>query len=221
MLADLLLLVSVDGQRWPSVLTEVLGDVVGDTLRAHEDEDLGVFLRDLLEVLAKLRPLLKVTYDLNDLLDVVVRGELHGADVDLDEVLQEVLHDTPMSTPSHNYVNAQKTYVGELLYVLRPSGGEHECLPVGTNLANDLADLGLETHVKHAIRLVHDQVRHTAEVSLARLEHIDETTGSGDDNLDTALEVTNLGSFRRTAVDGSVPDARVGAVEASIRIQYR
>ena len=211
----------MDGQRWPSVLTEVLGDVVGDTLRAHEDEDLGVFLRDLFEVLAELRPLLKVTYDLNDLLDVVVRGKLHGADVDLDEVLQEVLHDTPMSMPSHNYVNAQKTYVGELLYVLRPGGGEHECLPVGTNLANDLADLRLETHVKHAIRLVHDQVRHTAEVGLARLEHIDETTGSGDDNLDTALEVTDLGSFGRTAVDGGVPDARVGAVEASACTQYR
>ena len=87
----LLFLVTMNRQSRPAVLPKVLGNVVGDTLRAHEDEDLGVFLRDLLEVLAELRPLLKVTYDLNDLLDVVVGSELHGADVDLNEVLQEVL----------------------------------------------------------------------------------------------------------------------------------
>lgn len=67
----------MDGQRGPSILTEVLGDVICNTLRADEDEDLRVFLTDLVEVLDKLRPLLKVTHDLDDLLNVVVRGELH------------------------------------------------------------------------------------------------------------------------------------------------
>ena len=94
-------------------------------------------------------------------------------------------------------------------------------MPVGTDLANDFADLRLETHIKHTVCLIHDEVGDATEVRLAGLEHIDETTGSGDDNLDTALEVTDLGSFGRAAVDGSVPDARVGAVEASARIQYR
>ncbi len=86
-----LLLISVDGQCWPSILTEVLGDVIGDTLRAYENENLCVLLADLLEVLDELCPLLEVTHDLNDLLDVVIRSEFHRADVDLDEVFQEVL----------------------------------------------------------------------------------------------------------------------------------
>ena len=81
----------MDGQRRPSVLTEVLRDVVCHTLGADEDENLRVLLADLVEVLDELRPLLKVTHDLHNLLNVVVRGQLHRADVDLNEILQEVL----------------------------------------------------------------------------------------------------------------------------------
>ena len=86
-----LLLVSVDGQRRPSILTEILRNVVRNTLSTDEDQHLRMLLADLVEVLDELRPLLKVADDLDDLLDVVVGSELHGADVDLDEVLQEVL----------------------------------------------------------------------------------------------------------------------------------
>ena len=86
-----LLLVSVDGQCRPSILTEVLRDVVRDTLSTDKDEHLRVLLADLIEVLDELATLLKVTHDLNDLLNVVVRCKLHRTDVDLDEVLEEVL----------------------------------------------------------------------------------------------------------------------------------
>ena len=81
----------MDGQSWPSVLTEVLGDVVRNTLGANEDEHLRVLLADLVQVLDELRPLLEVADDLDDLLDVVVGSELHRTNVDLNEVLQEVL----------------------------------------------------------------------------------------------------------------------------------
>ena len=87
----LLLLVSVDGQGRPSILPEVFGDIVGNTLSTDEDEDLGILLTNLIKVLDELRPLLEVADDLNDLLNVVVRGEFHRANVNLDEILQEVL----------------------------------------------------------------------------------------------------------------------------------
>ena len=111
----------------------------------------------------------------------------------------------------HSNGHRTATYIGQLLDVLRPGGGEHEGLPVRTDLADNLADLGFETHVQHAIRLVHDEVGDTPEVGLARLEHIDKPTGGSDDDLDTALEVTDLGALGRTAVNGSVADTRVGA----------
>jgi hypothetical protein len=79
-----------------------------------------------------------------------------------------------------------------------------------THLVEDLADLGLETHVEHAVSLVHNEVGDATEVELAGLEHVDETTGGGDDDLGTALEVADLSSLGDTTVDASVADAGRG-----------
>lgn len=69
----LLLLVTVDGEGWPAVLSEEAGDLVGDTLGASEDEALVVLvLHDLLEVLDHLVALLEFRNDLNNLGDAVV-----------------------------------------------------------------------------------------------------------------------------------------------------
>ena len=86
-----LFLVAVDGERRPTVLAEVLGNVICDTLRANEDEDLCVLLADLVEMLDQLRPFLELSADLNNLGDVVVGSKLHGPDVHLNEILEEVL----------------------------------------------------------------------------------------------------------------------------------
>lgn len=95
--------------------------------------------------------------------------------------------------------------------VLGPGGTEHQSLAVRANLADNFTDLRLETHVKHAVSLIHNEVGDTAKVRLARLEHIDKTTWSRYDNLDTALQVTNLGAFGSATVNSSVTDARVRA----------
>jgi hypothetical protein len=68
--------------------------------------------------------------------------------------------------------------------------------------------LGLETHVKHAVSLVEDEVGNTAEVGAASLEHIDQTTGSSNANLNTTGQVTNLRTLGDTTVDTGVANAR-------------
>lgn len=127
----LLLLVSVNGKRGPSILSEVLGDVVGDSLGGGEDDDLGVLVRDGVKVLDELASLLEVSADLDDLGDVVVGGELHGSNVDLDGVLEEI--------------------GSESLNLLGPGGREEKGLSVGSDLGDNLPDLRLETHVKHSV----------------------------------------------------------------------
>lgn len=42
----------------------------------------------------------------------------------------------------------------ERLHFLGPGGAPHESLPVRADLAHDLADLGFEPHVKHAVCLI-------------------------------------------------------------------
>lgn len=81
----------------------------------------------------------------------------------------------------------KETDISELLDILRPGRTEHESLTVRADLADDFTDLGLETHVQHAIRLVHDEVSDPTQIRLASLKHIDETTGGGNDNLHSPL----------------------------------
>ena len=184
----LLLLVTVDGERGPSVLSEVLCDVVGDSLGGGEDDDLGVLVRDGVEVLDELASLLKVGADLNELLDVVVGGELHRSNVDLDRVLEEV--------------------GSESLDLLGPGGREEQRLSVRSDLGDNLPDLRLESHVEHSVGLVHDEVGHSSEVDLAGLEHVDQSSGGGDDDLGSSLEVSDLSSLGHSSVHGSVSDSR-------------
>ena len=73
-------------------MPKVLGNVVGHPLRPDEDKYFSILLADLVEVLDELIPLLEITADFNNLGDVVVSSELHGANIDLNEIAQEVLY---------------------------------------------------------------------------------------------------------------------------------
>jgi hypothetical protein len=81
----------MDGESRPSVHTQILGDVVRNAFRANEDKNFGVFSADLIQMLDQLGPFLKLAANADNLLDVVVGSELHGSDVTLDKILQEIL----------------------------------------------------------------------------------------------------------------------------------
>ena len=85
-------------------------------------------------------------------------------------------------------------------------------MPIGTDLANDLPDLGLKTHVQHTISLVRDEVGDARKVSLARLKHVNGTTGRGDHNLDATLEITDLRALGCTSVDSGIADTGVRSI---------
>lgn len=183
-----LLFVAVDGKCRPSVLSEEAGDFVRNALSTCEDQDLVLLVvHDGLKVLAHPITLLEVGDDLDDLLNAVVGGQFHGTNVDLNKVLLEVS--------------------SKLTNLLGPGCRPHASLTIGTNLANDFADLGLETHVKHTVGLVENQVCDTAQVGLASLKHVNETTGCSNADLDTAGEITDLRALGHTSVDTRVPNA--------------
>jgi hypothetical protein len=96
------------------------------------------------------------------------------------------------------------------LNVLWPRSTEHEGLTIGPDLADNLADLRLETHVQHAVGLVHDQVCDSTKIGFLRFEHVDQATGGGDNDLDPALQIANLRTFGSPAIDGSIANPRVG-----------
>ena len=81
----------MNGQGRPAILAQVLRDVVCDALGTYEDQDLSIFLTNLVQVLDEFRTLFKVAADLNNLLDIMIGGKFCGADIDLNKVFQEIL----------------------------------------------------------------------------------------------------------------------------------
>lgn len=95
----------MNSQGRPAILTQIFGDVIRNTLRTNEDQHFRVFLADLVQVLDELRALLEVTANFDNLLDVVVGRQLSRADVDLNEILQEILDDKEMSSLRRGMMN--------------------------------------------------------------------------------------------------------------------
>ena len=92
--------------------------------------------RDLLEKIHEFLVFLVLLDDLDYLGNVCVNGQLLIPDEDLRRFVHKV--------------------VGEALNLLWPRGGEHQRLAILADLADDFADLGFESHVEHAVRLVQD-----------------------------------------------------------------
>ena len=86
-----LFLITMNSKRRPAILTEILSNVVRCTLGADKDEDFGVFVGDLIEVLEELGTLIKIGADFDHLGDVRISSELHRTDIDLDVVPEEIL----------------------------------------------------------------------------------------------------------------------------------
>lgn len=83
-----------------------------------------------------------------------------------------------------------------------PGGTPHKGLTVRADLVHDLADLRLETHIEHAISLVHDDVRDTAEVGGVVGEEVDEAAGRGDQHMDSLSQCLHLSALLTASVHG-------------------
>ena len=81
----------MDCEGWPPVLTEVFGNVVRNSLGGNENKDFGILSANLVKVFDQFVALLKIAADVNNLLNVMVGSQLHGANVDLDHVLEKIL----------------------------------------------------------------------------------------------------------------------------------
>lgn len=81
----------MDSQCRPSILSQVLSDIIGNALGSDKDQDFSILGADVIQVLDKFGAFLEITADFNNLLDVVVGGEFHRTNVDLNKIPQKVL----------------------------------------------------------------------------------------------------------------------------------
>jgi DNA helicase II / ATP-dependent DNA helicase PcrA len=72
--------------------------------------------------------------------------------------------------------------------VRRDGGGEEARLALFGATLKDAADVGQKAHVQHAIRFIQHEVLYLVETDGAAVQIINETSGRGDEDIDTTLE---------------------------------
>lgn len=178
--------VTVDGRGGEVLVDEEITQRVRHTLGLDEDEGETSSSMGVKDV-EQDRTLVMVL-DVLDLLGDVLRGGANTTHGKEHVVLQEI-------TSQH-------------LDVARERGREHQRLAVVHTrhiLALDnTTDLGLETHVQHAVSLVKHQVLDVDERDTTTLDKVNQTTRSCDQQVTAALNLAEL----RTNVGTTVHDAR-------------
>jgi hypothetical protein len=139
--------------------------------------------------------------------DSVQDVEQNGALVDVLDVLyllRNVLGSGSNATNRQEDVLLQEI-ASKHLDVPGEGGGKHESL-AGRGwwhvLAfNNAANLGLETHVQHAISLIENEVLDVAKRDAATLDEIYQTTGGSNEQVAAALNLAQLGANVGTTIN--------------------
>mmetsp|Transcript_43578 Transcript_43578/g.113496 ORF Transcript_43578/g.113496 Transcript_43578/m.113496 type:complete len:416 (-) Transcript_43578:251-1498(-) len=188
-----LTLITMDSKSGPSISTELSAQIITPPLRFCEDEktpNISLLFGNaevLFQDLCRFRCFVKVVTALDDLGNVVIGLQIRGTNVDLDRIFFKII-------PCHS------------LDLLRPSGSEHQRLPIWSNLSKDLLDLGLKTHIEHTISLIEHEVSYTPEIGMSCFKHIDQTTWSSNADFDTSIKITDLRALWNTAIDAGILD---------------
>mmetsp|Transcript_66837 Transcript_66837/g.132487 ORF Transcript_66837/g.132487 Transcript_66837/m.132487 type:complete len:230 (+) Transcript_66837:1199-1888(+) len=176
-----LVLISVDDTATDAP-AKLHAELIRHALRRREDDRARARLKRGKDLLKDLLLLILLARDVHVLRDVLVGVErVDVADLDLNRRTQEL--------------------ISELAHSARPRGGIEECLALWPDAAvDDLADLGLEAHVEHAIGLVHHEIHHLAQLELPALAEVVDAARGTDDALRTQAHLRELLPLRRSAV---------------------
>lgn len=174
--------VSVDRSRFVLSVVEELIQVIGALLGLGEDQSQGFGVGGVDEIQQELVFLVLI---------------------DPDHLLRDVGGSGADSTDSQENVVLQEVS-GQDLDLLGEGGAEHERLSLAlashVALLDNSSDLRFETHVQHPVSLVENNVSDEGESDLAALQEIDQTTGSGDQNVTSSVQISHLRSDISTTV---------------------
>merc|ERR1711963_277185 len=83
---------------------------------------------------------------------------------------------------------------------------------------NDVTDLRFETHIQHAISLIHHKEADFREGDTSTLEHVVEASGGGDDDVAALLQLTKLRADIRTTIGDAATERRAVAELAGFKM---
>jgi len=169
--------VAVDGSSREVVAHQKIAEHdIGHALRLDENKSQSEILLRLGCENIEEDAALVVVFHIFDFLCNILRGTPNSSNAEEDIILEEIF--------------------GEHLYVTWEGGAEHEGLTLGCAwhifALDDTADLGLETHVQHAIGFIKDKVLDVGETNTAAFDEIDKATGSCTQEITATLDLAKL-----------------------------
>mmetsp|Transcript_2815 Transcript_2815/g.4801 ORF Transcript_2815/g.4801 Transcript_2815/m.4801 type:complete len:207 (-) Transcript_2815:553-1173(-) len=183
---------------------EVVGQPLALSLRPGEDQGLAIAVpvheSGLLEDLDD-GPLLAVAVDDLDLLDdILVALKLVAvSDHDLVRVIQDVR--------------------GEVAYLPWPCRSEEHGVTIPRNPRQNFSNLGLKTHVKHAIGLVQHEAHDAVEADLTAFKEVVQPAGTRHDGVNAIAVLPALVSLGSPAVHGHYIEADASAKALSLLLR--
>mmetsp|Transcript_16918 Transcript_16918/g.39774 ORF Transcript_16918/g.39774 Transcript_16918/m.39774 type:complete len:348 (+) Transcript_16918:394-1437(+) len=176
-----LLSISMNCHTADAVIPQVLGELIAHALRVDEDDDTVRRVHVGQEFSEPILLLPLALHDHHLLLDVLVRRCFMRSDLDVHGAPQVVC-----------------CQVANLTW---PSGTEHHRLAVAWDLLDEFADLGLETHVQHAVSLVKHQVHAAVQQQLTPLQVVIEPAGRAHNEMPSLPHLAKLWAARGTPID--------------------
>src|SRR6185437_875912 len=101
---------------------------------------------------------------------------------------------------------------GQLLDLGRHRSREEQGMLLCRKLREDLADIVDKTHVQHAVRFVEDKILDVPEIEQLLIAQVEETAGSGYQDVRSALESLYLWLLRYSAKDHEVFCTGIAAI---------
>src|SRR5437016_3700690 len=99
--------------------------------------------------------------------------------------------------------------------------GKEERLPIFRDLVNDAPHVREKTHIEHAIDFVEHEDVYITKMNHTLLEMIEQSTGRGRHDVDTALDIVTLFSVTDSAVHHRHTQVREATVIAKRRLDLR
>ena len=188
-----LALVAVQGHGRDAILGQVLGNVVGAKLGAGENQHLApvVFLNDVQQNLL----LLAATHGVDHLLDAL-HCRVAGRNLNGLRVAQQA--------------------VGQITDFIAESGREQQALLVLGHQCQHLLDVVDKAHVQHAVGFVQNQHLDSRQVHETLACQIQQTAGSGDQNVHAFFDTGNLWLHANATEDDCGIDIHVFGVAAQV-----
>ncbi len=192
-LSGTLRLVSVNGIAAQTMLVELFGELFSTVLGAAKDDGgmISLSIQLSTQIGLKQGDFIILSQEANLLLDI-----LNNRFIRCDRYT--------------NWIDDE--FPGDFIYLPGHGGGKEGSLVLIRKMTDDPADIRHEAHIEHPVDFIQNQPLDFAQVYMSLVDQIQQSPGSGDENIDALGQVSRLWALADATVDKAMAQTHVLAI---------